>query len=131
MPRLLCIFFVCIALACALPTYAEEQEENPSNPLAAASNLDLRAKYLDLGDDFERYIYSLEGSTMLSPKIKLKYELHYWDTDVTGSSENDWESLVIKPIFFVSEGVKNDTKYRLAYSATIILSGPATINVAG
>ena len=114
MPRLLCIFFVCIALACALPTYAEEQEENPSNPLAAASNLDLRAKYLDLGDDFERYIYSLEGSTMLSPKIKLKYELHYWDTDVTGSSENDWESLVIKPIFFVSEGIKNDTKYRLA-----------------
>jgi hypothetical protein len=23
---------------------------------------------------------------MLTPNLKLKYELHYWDTDVTGSS---------------------------------------------
>ncbi len=51
---------------------------------------------------------------MLRPTIKLKYELHYWDTDVTGQGENDWESLVIKPIFFVKDGVANDMKYRVA-----------------
>ena len=51
---------------------------------------------------------------MLNPRLKLKYELHYWDTDVTGSSENDLESLVIKPILFVKDGTRNDIKYRVA-----------------
>ena len=37
---------------------------------------------------------------MLTPKLKLKYELHYWATDVTGSSEGGWESLHLKPIYF-------------------------------
>lgn len=110
------LFFSLTSLWTAEVVLAEEKTstENPSNPLAAASNLDVRVKYLDLGNGFDRYIYSLEGATMLHPKLKLKYELHYWDTDVTGSNEKDWESLLIKPIFFVSEGVKNDMKYRLA-----------------
>jgi len=100
----------------ATSAFADEQErqENPSNPLAAVSNLDVRAKYFDLGDDFERYSYALEGATMLSPKLKLKVELHYWDTDVTGSSEHDWEKLLVKPIFFPKEGVWGDLRYRLA-----------------
>jgi hypothetical protein len=35
---------------------------------------------------------------MLTPNLKLKYEIHYWDTDMTGSSESDWESLpVLRP----------------------------------
>lgn len=101
---------LCNNIACA----EEVIKENPSNPLAAVSNLDLIGQYLDLGDDYERYDYSLEGATMLHEKIKLKYELHYWDTDVTGKSENDWEKLIIKPIFFVREGVYRETKYRLA-----------------
>ena len=105
-----------ILLLTASSSFAEEDKisENPSNPLAAASNLDLRAKYFDLKDGSDRYIYSLEGATMLSPKIKLKFELHYWDTDVTGSNENDWETLVVKPIFFVKEGKTDTLKYRVA-----------------
>jgi hypothetical protein len=51
---------------------------------------------------------------MASPKLKLKYELHYWDTDVTGSSENDWESFHLKPIYFASEGIWGRFKYRVA-----------------
>ena len=80
-----------LIILCGTFAFADEQkqQENPSNPLAAVSNLDLRAKYFDLGDDFERRTYSLEGATMLSPKLKLKFELHYWETDVTGSSEHD------------------------------------------
>jgi len=69
-----------IALLASGTTFAEEEDkisENPSNPLAAASNVDLRAKYLDLKDGSDRYIYSLEGATMLSPKMKLKFEVHY------------------------------------------------------
>ena len=37
---------------------------------------------------------------MLLPVLKLKYELHYKFTDITGSDENDFEKLVIKPIYF-------------------------------
>ena len=114
------IIFFCAASTlislCATFAVADEQErqENPSNPLAASTNIDLRAKYLDLGDNNERYHYSLEGSSMLTPKIKLKVELHYWDTDVTGSSENDFETMVVKPIIFVKEAVRNEIPYRVA-----------------
>jgi hypothetical protein len=51
---------------------------------------------------------------MLAPKLKLKYELHYWDTDVTGSSERDWESLHLKPIYFPKQGQWGAWKYKLA-----------------
>ncbi|MBW1792730.1 MAG: hypothetical protein JRJ14_10855, partial [Deltaproteobacteria bacterium] len=74
-------------------------DENASNPLAAVTNTDLRAQYFDL-DGPERYDYWVDGAAMLTPKLKLKYELHYWDTDVTGSSKSDFESLHLKPIYF-------------------------------
>jgi hypothetical protein len=97
---------------------AEEQaqkSENASNPLAAVNNTDVRVQYFDLGDDAERYdFYLFDGSYMLHPKLKLKYELHYWDTDITGSSESDWESFHLKPIYFAKQGVWGSFKYRLA-----------------
>ena len=58
-------------------------EENASNPLAAVTNTDLRAQYFDL-DGPERRDYYVDGADMLTPNLKLKYELHHWDTDVTG-----------------------------------------------
>ena len=99
-----------------------KQHENASNPLAAVNNTDVRVQYLDLEDDAERYdFYLLDGSYMLFPKLKLKYELHYWDTDVTGSSENDWESFHLKPIYFPKEGKFGTWKYRLAVGVEWIL----------
>ena len=80
--------------------------ENASNPLAALSNTDVRLQYFDLEGSAERYDFWLvDGAYMLTPKLKLKYELHYWDTDVTGSSESDWESLHLKPIYFPEKWV--------------------------
>jgi len=58
---------------------------------------------------------------MLTPKLKLKYELHYWDTDVTGTSENDWESLHLKPIYFPKQGDWGAWKYKLAIGAEWIV----------
>jgi hypothetical protein len=57
---------------------------------------------------------------MLDPKPKLKYELHYWDTDVTGSSENELESLLLKPIYFPKQGQLGEWKYKLAIGAELI-----------
>jgi len=87
--------------------------ENASNPLAAVNNTDLRIQYFDL-DGPDRTEYWVDGAYMLTPKFKLKYELNYWDTDVTGSSEGDFESLHLKPIYFPTQGEMGSWKYKLA-----------------
>jgi hypothetical protein len=41
--------------------------------------------------------------------------LHYWDTDVTGRDEHDWESASLKLIHFAKDGkLSGDRPYRLA-----------------
>ena len=96
--------------------------ENASNPLAAVTNTDLRAQYFDL-DGPELRDYWVDGADMLTPNLKLKYELHYWDTDVTGSSESDWESLHLKPIYFPEKMVGKlwGWKYKLAIGGELIV----------
>ena len=88
-------------------------DENASNPLASVNNTDLRWQYFDLGRS-HRNDFWVDGSYMLTPKLKLKYELHYWNTDVTGSSETDWESIHLKPIYFPKQGQWGAWKYKLA-----------------
>jgi hypothetical protein len=89
-------------------------EENASNPLAAVSNLDFRLKTYDL-EQGNREEFFLDGATMLNPKLKPKYEAHWWETDVTGRDESDWESASIKPIYFAREGkLESGKPYRLA-----------------
>ena len=88
---------------------------NASNPLASVTNTDLRAQYFDLDGPIRRDYY-VDGATMVTPKLKLKYELHYWSTDVTGSSRKDWESFRLKPIYFPEGmvGQLGEWKYKLA-----------------
>lgn len=96
----------------------DNKTENASNPLAAVNNTDLRAKYYDLGHSSERLDYYIDGATMLTPKLKLKYELHYWDTDVTGQDEDDLESFHLKLIYFAKQGkLPSGQPYRLAIGA--------------
>lgn len=87
--------------------------ENASNPLAKVKNTDLRWQYLD-SDRGRINDFFVDGAFMASDNLKIKYELHYWETDVTGTSENDWESMTLKGIYFPKEGVLNDIQYRLA-----------------
>jgi len=97
--------------------------ENASNPFAAVSNTDVRLQYYDL-DGPELYdFWVADGAYMLTPKLKLKYELHYWDTDVSGSSENGFESLHLKPIYFPEKmvGTLGEWKYKLAVGAELIV----------
>ena len=58
---------------------------------------------------------------MASDRVKIKYELHYWETNVTGRSEHDWEKLSIKPIYFPKEGAWGTWKYRFAVGFEWIL----------
>ena len=78
-------------------------QENASKPLAAVSSTDPRLQYFDLGesDQLEAWI---DGAYMATPKLKLRYEVHYVSTNVTGSREADWESVHFKPIYFPKKG---------------------------
>jgi hypothetical protein len=58
-------------------------QENASNPLAAVSNTDLRVQYMDLGDAYLNDFW-IDGAYMATKKLKLKYELHYWNSDLIG-----------------------------------------------
>jgi len=77
----------------------DEEGAAGSNPLASVSKVDLEWEFLkDAGSDINNF--SLLGATMLHPRLKLNYEIHYGLTNRTGRQENDWDSLVIKPILF-------------------------------
>ena len=88
-------------------------QENASNPLAAVNNTDLRFQYFDLGGSDLSDLW-VDGAYMLHPKFKLKYELHYWNTDVIGSTESGAETFHLKPIYFPTQGEWGSWKYKLA-----------------
>lgn len=85
--------FTCVcALLLPSPVVADAQQnggENPSNPLSKGKNTDLRWQYLD-EEVGHIHDLSFEGAFMVHDKLKLKHELHYWETGVTGSSEKIW-----------------------------------------
>lgn len=106
---------MCSMLLAGSPVMADEQsaEENASNPLAKSKNSDLRWQYLEKESGRVNDFF-IEGAFMAHEKMKIKYELHYWETDTTGTSENDWESVLLKGIYFPAEGAWNKLRYRIA-----------------
>jgi hypothetical protein len=121
MIRWLLARFIVTALFCGVQVSAAE-EENASNPLAAVTSTDLRWQYLDLTDDGLRLNdYFVDGAFMANPKLKIKYELHYWDTNISGSSEQGLESALVKMIYFPKQGVlTGGTRYRVAVGVDYI-----------
>jgi hypothetical protein len=108
------IGFLCYLIAASgMAISANAAADNASNPLAAVDNTDLRWQHLDL-ESGSRDEYFIDGSKMLNPKLKLKYELRYWNTDVTGTDESDWSTLNLKAIYFPKDGQWNGRPYRLA-----------------
>ena len=104
-----CALVLLLTLA-SVPTYAEE---NASNPLAAVNSTDVRLQYLDLGGAYLVDAW-LDGAYMLNPKVKLKYELHHWTSDLTGTKQNNFESLHLKAIWFPTQGEWGSWKYKPA-----------------
>ena len=90
-------------LELALGEEKSEDAAAASNPLSSASNLDFRLDYFDLDGSKDRIDISVRGATLLHPKVKLAFEVHYWSTDITGTTEDDWERVVIRPIYFIKD----------------------------
>lgn len=112
--QMMSICFCTLLLSSSLVTAAEQSGgENASNPLAKSKNTDLRWQYLDKEDGRINDLF-VDGAFMAHDKLKIKYELHYWETDVTGSSQKNWESALLKGIYFPAEGVRDNLKYRMA-----------------
>lgn len=109
--------FSCVCtllLSSSLVSAAEKSGgENASNPLAKVKNTDLRWQHQDL-DGGHVNDFFIDGAFMATDRLKIKYELHYWETDVTGSSETDWESASLKGIYFPTDGAWGQVKYRMA-----------------
>ncbi|MCP4765721.1 MAG: hypothetical protein GY875_05560 [Gammaproteobacteria bacterium] len=80
----------------------EDAGENASNPLAKVKNTDLRWQYTDSDDSHVNNMF-VDGAFMANDQLKIKYELHYWETDLTGSSEQGLESSLIKAIYFAKD----------------------------
>jgi len=99
--------FTAVLIIFGMTTFVHaQQDEEPaqsagaaSDPTASINFQDLRFRYLDLGGGKARRWYSTEGGYMLTPKLKVVNELHYWDTDVSGRNESSLESLHIKAIY--------------------------------
>jgi len=115
-------YFFCVTITCVCvlllssalaETVKDSGGENASNPLAKVKNTDLRWQYVDRDDGRVNDLF-IDGAFMANDKLKIKYELHYWETNVTGSSENDWESITLKGIYFPTEGIRGKLKYRIA-----------------
>jgi hypothetical protein len=101
-------------------------QENASNPLAAVSNTDLRYQFYDLGDA-NLNEYFIDGAYMATPKLKLKYELHYWNSDLSGSWQSGFQSIHFKPVYFPLQGKWGSWKYKLAVGVEWILEFNAPI----
>jgi len=97
-----------LGIALSLAASMARADENASNPLASANNVDTRWQYTT-ADPRDKHDVFIDASHMLAPTVKLKYEVHYNYTDATGSDENDLEKLVIKPIYFPFQKKLNET----------------------
>ncbi len=84
-------------------------DENASNPLAAVNNTDIRLQAFDLNGSASKQDMFIDGAYMLRDNLKLKYELHYNSTDLTGTRYSEFEQAVLKLIYFPSERKLNET----------------------
>ena len=103
----LTILIVPVGAVCAA------EAENASNPLAKASNTDIRWQRLE-GSGFSINDLFVDGAFMATDNLKIKYELHYWDLDAGSSGENGLSSAVVKGIYFPFEGKNENFGYRIA-----------------
>lgn len=87
-----------------------------SNPISAVNNTDLKWTHIKIDDsnDSRTNDYWIRGGWTPKRWLKLSYELTYRETDTTGTGQSDWESVSLKPIFFINQGEIGSWKYRMA-----------------
>ncbi len=106
-----------------IPVHAQQEDESAtsagaaSDPTAKVNFQDIRFRYMDLGDGSHRRWYNTEGGLMLTRNIKVINELHFWETDVTGRTEQSLESFHLKGIYITPGPQIGKVKSRFAAGA--------------
>lgn len=82
----------------------EEQEQAPHGFDAADLTADvlyqdIRYRYFDLKDNYERHRLEAKGAFMLSTRFKIEHEIHAIRTDKSGDYESDFNEFKIKGLF--------------------------------
>ncbi len=119
------LIFACLVCIGQYGNVQAEGEDgaDASNPTAAVNYTDIRYQTFDLGgsapgDDRDRI--AIEGAYVPTEEHKFTYELNYWDTDVTGSDESDFESFKGKYINLKPGMLDNGLKYKRALGIEVI-----------
>ena len=118
--RLLVLLLICVACR------GVSAEENASNPLAKVKNTDLRLQTFDVDDSYIHDFF-IDGAFMANDSLKVKYELHYWETDLSGRSEQGLESSTLKFIYFPKD-VKVEDRSFLGYRLAVGLDWIVDLN---
>lgn len=111
------------SLAITSEEHPEEEGSAASDPTARVNFIDVRAQFFDLEDGNDRDVYRIDGSYVFNPKFKMTFELHYWETDVTGRDRSGWAEYHLKGVYFPKDGQRGDMKYRMAVGAELIIDG--------
>ena len=82
-------------------------DENASNPLAAVNNTDFRWQGFS-STAGRMNDYYIDGAYMLTPQLKLKYELHYNQNDFTGKTQSGFEKTSFKALYFPGQTALNE-----------------------
>jgi hypothetical protein len=85
--RAIILFIANVAIIAGL---ASASAENAFNPLAAVNSTDLRLQPTT-SNSRDKVDLCIDGPYMLTPKHKLKCELHYDFTDITGTDQSGLE----------------------------------------
>lgn len=102
---------------------AEEAGSAASDPTAKVNFIDVRAQFFDLERGNDRDVYRIDGAYVFSPKFKAVFELHYWETDVTGRDRGGLAQYGAKGIYFPKSGEWRGMRYRIAAGAELIIDG--------
>ncbi len=119
-----CSLVGCLLFGAFNTAIAEEGGADASNPTAAVNFNDLRYQAIDLAGAFagrERDRMAVEGAYVPTEEHKFTYEINYWDTDVTGQDESDYESLRGKYINLKPGMLSGGTKYKRALGVEVIV----------
>ena len=120
--RVRVLVFLLFCVACQ----GVSAQENASNPLAKVKNTDLRLQSFDVDDSYIHDLF-IDGAFMANDNLKVKYELHYWETDLSGSSEQGIESSTLKLIYFPKD-VKVEDRSFLGYRLAVGLDWIVDLN---
>ena len=84
--------------------------ENASNPLSIVNFTDIRYHY-QTGDIEDKNRLFIDGAFVATPRLKIKYDLSYTQSDRSGEDEADFENFSIRPTYFGFDGKLSEKWY--------------------